>query len=190
MCLVCSVVDVTISHFYGMGGHPTDSRPCPMYGSLPKSAVGAGVSNRPELLGKVAVTQQGDVQVAMQLSFKIFGSISYIQWFSIVSSGSHRWSIQCAQKLKGTGWCSKYDLELNWIQSLQIKGKENKPLVEPELNHIYLHKLRGYPLWPVKITGFTQDRQVSYRSQFTCIWMIPSMPQSNELLSGDRSCFT
>ena len=32
------------------------------------------------------------------------------------------------------------------IQSLQIKGKENKPLVEPELNHIYLHKLRGYPL--------------------------------------------
>ena len=55
-------------------------------------------------------------------------------------------SIQCAQKLKGTGWCSKYDLELNWIQSLQIKGKENKPLVEPELNHIYLHKLRGYPL--------------------------------------------
>ena len=50
-----------------------------MYGSLPKSAVGAGVSNRPELLGKVAVTQQGDVQVAMQLSFKIFGSISYIQ---------------------------------------------------------------------------------------------------------------
>ena len=79
MCLVCSVVDVTISHFYGMGGHPTDSRPCPMYGSLPKSAVGAGVSNRPELLRKVAVTQQGDVQVAMQLSFKIFGSISYIQ---------------------------------------------------------------------------------------------------------------
>jgi len=115
MCLVCSAVDVTISHFYGQGGAPTDSRTCPLYGSLPLSADAVRGSNLTEVLGKVPA-RRGDAK-------------------------AHTAGVS--------------DVRKNW----KGQGKENKPRLEPKLNQIFLHKLRGYPLWPVRITGFTQDRR-------------------------------
>ena len=44
------------------------------------------------------------------------------------------------------------------ISCISEQGKKKKqPLVEPRINCIYLHRLRGSPLWPVRITGFNTD---------------------------------